>query len=146
QIGLVDIRYNTLLSAESRGMVPIKLRQESSTNFNLLPLIKLPEMYYIAAEYYQTTNPNKAVDLLNAVRRSRRIVSDIPYGLEPGALSNEILKEYRKEYISEGQLFFYYKRIGREQIPGLSQDFVADDAVYVLPYPESEVEFGNRVQ
>jgi hypothetical protein len=58
----------------------------------------------------------------------------------------ELQKEYRKEFISEGQLFFYYKRNGLTQMPGLSAQIIADDRIYRLPYPDNEIEFGNRVQ
>lgn len=145
-IGLVDIRYNNLLVAESRGRVPVKLKPDPAFLYGLIPLMKIPEMYYIAAEHYINTNPNKAVDLINAVRKSRRILSDIPYGLSTDLLQAELLKEYRKEYVMEGQLFFYYKRIGLKHIPGLSQDFIVGDGVYTIPYPDNEIEFGNRVQ
>lgn len=144
-IGVADVRYNTLLSNQSRGMVSIKLLQENGNNHSQMPLIKLPEMYYIAAEAYLENNQKeKAIELLNTVRASRGIIQEIPMDSTPEEVEAELLKEYRKEFISEGQLFFYYKRNGFEQIPGLSETIILDDEVYVLPYPENEVEFGNR--
>jgi hypothetical protein len=145
-IGLVDIRYNTLLSNESRGMVSIKLRQVSTSqlNINIVPLMKLPEMYYIAAENYIQTNLSKAIDYLNVVRRGRGIIQDIPANATAVQVTEELTKEYRKEYISEGQLFYYYKRLGFAAIPNYSA--TADDKIYVLPYPQAEIEFGQRVQ
>ena len=147
EIGAVDIRYNTLLSLQSRGMVSMKLFQvQSNAHRNKMPLMKVPEMYYIAAESYIASSLNKAIDYLNVVRRSRGIIQDIPSEVNAEVVKEELFKEYRKEYVSEGQLFFFYKRIGREHIPGLSAETIAGDKIYMLPYPDSEVEFGNRVQ
>lgn len=147
-VGLVDIRYNNLLESQALGMVPVKLRQSLSYRIdrNLVPLIKLPEMYYIAAEYYAGSNMARAVELLNEVRQSRRIISSIEPSVSPEVFQQELLKEYRKEYVSEGQLFFYYKRLGLATIPNYSTSVIADDDIYMLPYPVNEVQSGNRVQ
>lgn len=148
EIGAVDIRLQQLLPNEPMGRVSAKLRQNNSADldYNTIPLIKLPEMYYIAAEYYSTENPTKAISLLEEVRKSRRIVHNLPTNLTTVEINAEIQKEYRKEFISEGQLFFYYKRRGLEQIPNYTSSTGMDDKVYMLPYPASEIEFGNRVQ
>jgi hypothetical protein len=145
-IGLVDIRYNTLLGSENRGLVSIKLRQTSESNpsKNIVPLMKLPEMYYISAENYIQTNLPKAIDYLNLVRKSRGIIQDIPVTATAIQVVDELTKEYRKEYISEGQLFFFYKRLGFTTIPNYTG--TVNDAIYVLPYPQAEIEFGQRVQ
>lgn len=90
---------------------------------NAMPLIRLPEMYYILAECAETAA--ESAGWLNLVRESR----GIPYSEElvgdaafdqnddrPGhddrhsRRINEIMKEYSKEYYGEGQLFWFYKR------------------------------------
>ena len=145
-IGLADIRYNTLLTSQTRGLVSTKLRQTSGRSHpNKMPLIKLPEMYYIVAEGHLKNNQKQeAISILNIVRESRGILEEIPMELELEEVEEELTKEYRKEFLMEGQLFFYYKRNGFTSIPGLSETLVVDDAIYVLPYPDNEVEFGNR--
>lgn len=145
-IGLVDVRFNTLLTSQARGYISNKLFQKTNTlNKNIMPLMKLPEMYYIAAEYYATTNPSKAINYLNMVRKSRGIIQDIA-SASADNIQAELFKEYRKEFVMEGQLFFFYKRLGKTTFPGLGATVVADDKIYVLPYPASEIEFGNRIQ
>ena len=148
EIGAADVRFNTLLVTEPLGKVSIKYRYQSPNAFDAttMPLIKLPEMYYIAAEYYSTSNMAKAVGLLQAVRSSRRIVHQLSTSMSKETFDAELLKEYRKEYVSEGQLFFFYKRQGFTTIPNYSTAVVADDKIYMLPIPASEVEFGDRVQ
>jgi hypothetical protein len=148
-IGLSDFRYNTLLSAQTLGMVPIKYYQSLETKDvgrNIMPLMKLPEMYYIAAEHYITANPAKAIEYLEKIRENRGIVQLIPMNSNVELIKTELDKEYRKEFIMDGQLFFYYKRLGKITYPGLASTIVANDKVYVLPYPATEIEFGNRVQ
>lgn len=139
-IGVADIRYNTLLESQTRGLVSTKLIQKTGIiNPEKVPLMKLPEMYYIAAEYYinagQTT---EAIDYLNTVRSSRGIIEEIPNTATQEELKLELEKEYRKEFIGEGQLFFYYKRLGYTTFAGVGDEIIVDDAIYVLPYPDSE--------
>lgn len=145
-IGIADIRYNTLLTNHSRGRVSVKytgtMPPDGRVNTRL-PLIKLPEMYYIAAEYYAETNSGKAIGYLNEVRSSRNIQEALPAMMSPTEIKAELTKEYRKEYIAEGQLFFYYKRLGFEAIPNAG---AMTDRTYLLPYPKLETEYGNRVQ
>ncbi|MNX72099.1 SusD family protein [compost metagenome] len=144
-----DFRYNTLLSAQTLGMVPIKYYQSleaKDVGRNIMPLMKLPEMYYIAAEHYITTNPGKAIEYLDKIRENRGIVQPIPTNSNIEQIKTELDKEYQKELIMDGQLFFYYKRLGKTTYPGLASTIVANDKVYLLPYPATEIEFGNRVQ
>ena len=75
-----------------------------------LPLIRLSEMYYIAAEC--TSDPKDGVDYLEQVRSHRGLTSySLDRGMSSDKLKEEILKEYKKEFIGEGQLWYYYKRL-----------------------------------
>ncbi len=141
-IGVADIRYNTLLEGQTRGLVSTKLIQKTGiSNPETVPLIKLPEMYYIAAEaiIQSGINLNLAVDYLNTVRSSRGIIEEIPATATQEELKEELEKEYRKEFVGEGQLFFYYKRLGYTTFPGVGDETTVDDAIYVLPYPDTEL-------
>ncbi len=146
-IGVPDIRFNSLLALHSRGMVSQKLLQSQTSPYrNIMPLMKLPEMYYIAAESYLNTDLNKSIEYLNKVRSSRGILQAISSTATIDVVKAELQKEYQKEFISEGQLFFYFKRKGLTHMPGLSAQTIADDQIYRLPYPDNEIEFGNRIQ
>lgn len=102
------------------------------------PLIRLSEIYYIAAE----TAPNKgqAIEYLNTVRFHRGL-TDLP---STANLEDEITKAYQKEFYGEGQLFFYYKRKAFTSIPNGSSPFFniqMGAEKYVIPLPESETNF-----
>jgi hypothetical protein len=80
---------------------------------------------------------------LNTVRDNRGL-SAFPLAatLTAAQVEEEIYKEYRKEFLGEGQLFYYYKRLNRPVIPGSASP--GTDAIYVFPLPDNEKEFGNR--
>ncbi|MNL17315.1 SusD family protein [compost metagenome] len=105
-----------------------------------MPLIKIPEMYYIAAECLAETNGTKAVGYLNKVRSSRGIISALSTSLSSASIYDEIRKEYWKEMPSEGQFFFYLKRMNSSWIPNDYSGIVPN---YVLPIPPLELEFGS---
>ncbi len=152
-VGSNDFRFTSQLIQNSmiingrNSFTPLKYygssTDRSSTNY--IPLIRLPEAYYIAAECNikkSTPNLTKAMELLNIVRQKRGITEDIE-GATAELLMEEIVKEYHKEYIAEGQMYLLYKRLGAEIIPGYTGSI--DDQVYTLPYPPVEIQMG-RVQ
>lgn len=145
-----DVRFTKLLSqtqSDSKGYVPMKIHQTSldSFNKNRLSLIRLPEVYYIAAECYATgTVPNLDLALarLNKVREIRGIGTALE-NISADQITTEIQKEYRKEFFSEGVMFYYYKRTGSLSVPNYSEEM--GDKQYVLPYPTFELQSG-RIQ
>ena len=149
-VGVNDYRYSYLLQPQGSGLnnyATLKLDQcNGETNYGQkIPLISTPEMYYICAEVYaQQGNLKKAISYLNTVRRARGITADLDENLTYQEVREEILKEYRKEFVSLGQLFYFYKRWGVESVAGYAD--IMDDTKYVLPYPDEEVISGNRVQ
>ncbi len=108
---------------------------------NMMPIIKKAEIYYIAAEAQKETNPARSIELLNIVRSNRNIAYfELSPELTTSEIQEEIFKEYRKEFLGEGQLFFYYKRLNIPTIEGAP--VAANDDVYVWPLPDNEIEFG----
>lgn len=97
-----------------------------------IPLLKLGEMYLIAAE------ASGDIEYLKTFRRLRGYTTNpLPDGED---LQTELTKEYQREFIAEGQLFYYYKRQAFSQIPNTSIPTTQD--VYILPQPDEEIEFG----
>ena len=111
----------------------------TSTNLaNVLPMIRVTEMYYIAAECATAALDSlKATDLLDSVRVHRGLPKYTLAALKTDSLNIEIRKEYQKEFLSEGQMFYFYKR---KNLPFSSLPFtkvpVVADASYVFIKPE----------
>jgi starch-binding outer membrane protein, SusD/RagB family len=114
---------------------------ENITNVKqrLVPVIKLAEMYYIAAEAAPAAA--EGVGYLNTVRAAR-LIPALATTLTSTQLNDELLKEYRKEFYGEGQLWFYYKRNNTTTIPdGVGNPMTP--AKYLFPMPQAEIEFGK---
>lgn len=140
-IGSGDYRYLYQTNQTSYFRVSTKLSPEGNTLApNRLPLIRVSEMYNIAAECLGATDPQAAVTYLNTIRR-RRNIPELVGSYTAAQIQAEVFKEYRKDYICEGQLFYYYKRLNLSKIEFTQT--VANNTIYVLPVPDDEIEFGN---
>lgn len=101
----------------------------------LVPLVRIIEMYYIMAEV--EPNTSKALEYLNKARSAR----NLPDITGVADIDAEIEKEYRREFAGEGQLFFYYKRLARQEIPDGNNPqgkIQMNTERYVIPIPDSE--------
>ncbi|MEG1737971.1 MAG: RagB/SusD family nutrient uptake outer membrane protein [Odoribacter sp.] len=137
-----DYRYyplwrSTVISGENDPnanltMVCTRYKNVEDTLFynNLMPMIRLSELYLIAAECDETNN----YTYLNTLRNNRNLtnVSD--------KIATRLTAEYTKEFICEGQLFFYYKRKNINKLKsGSDGNFINMSATtYVAPFPDSE--------
>ncbi len=119
-----------------------KYYSDKTTNVKqrLVPVVRLPEMYYIAAEAAPTVSAG--VDYLNVVRLARLIPAlNASVINTPALLDAELQKEYRKELYGEGQLWFWYKRKNVATIPdGVGNPMT--QTKYTFPLPLGEIEFG----
>lgn len=124
-------------------------------------MIRIPEMYYIAAEALLDVDYDRALYYYNEVRTHRGLD---PLGTTPADTETEddgsesdangattdkltigrINDERNKEYIGEGQSFFNMKR---QNLSILSHDgettFTASKDIYVVPIPDIEMENRN---
>jgi len=126
-------------------LVPSKFFQDTNLPYklqNIVPVIRVSELYYIMAECAQAAGDlEQGLLYLNQVRVARGLNpltrAEVP---DTVALALEISKEYRKEFIQEGQTFFYYKRLNKDlkQETGTTVTIPAD--AYVFPIPDKEVE------
>ncbi len=81
-----------------------------SLSSNLMPMLRLAEAYYIAAE--SEPNPEEGMQWLNQVLTHRGLKKMTNSSL----LANTLEKEYIREFWGEGQLFYYYKRLKYTEI------------------------------
>lgn len=106
---------------------------ELATLKQVVPLIRLSEMYLIAIE----TAPSVAeANTLYSTYMANREINASPLTKEQ--LAQEILKEYRREFFAEGQMFYTYKRLGIKQMLW-KNDREVNEKDYLLPLPETEV-------
>jgi hypothetical protein len=121
-------------SSTGNTIMPRKFNGSTNTT---TPLIRMTEMYYIAAECAAVNNPGYATDLLDTVRAHRNLPKYGLAALPADSLNKEIQKEYQKEFLGEGQMFFYYKR---KNLPFAALPFtkvpVVANASYVFIKPE----------
>ena len=97
-------------------------------------LLRVSELFLIAAE----CAPSNA-DRLKYMNRYR-----VHRGLtELNEMGDAVHEEYRKEFIGEGQLFFYSKRKNKSKIGPDDKTIVPED-VYVMPRPVAEDELGSN--
>lgn len=104
---------------------------------SLIPMIKLSEMFLIAAEC--SDNDADKLWYLNKIRKHRSLtpITDI------SAFEEELHNEYRREFIGEGQLYYFYKRKLYSKIGSSGNVEVDINKAYNAPIPKNEIEFGN---
>lgn len=143
-----DLRFKKQWENIGKGYLTVKVRKTEGLWFsNYLPLMRISEAYLIAAECLKKTDKGKAVDYMNFLKEKRNINPRFFLSKEIAEeeLQKEIIKDYRREFSQEGQLFFCYKRLGLKTFAGM-QYLGGDmtDMQYQLPYPDIENELGLR--
>lgn len=106
-------------------------------------LIRLPEMYYIAAEALLDSIPDRALALFDEVLTHRGLN---PYETWPSQATfsqQAINNERYREFIGEGQTFYNLKR---QNLPINGVDgqtmYAPSSAIYTVPIPD--IEYSNR--
>lgn len=143
-----DYRYTFLFKtgsathANNRYLMKYDTPSTSETYYRYkMPLIRLAEMFLIRSEAaYRLGDSDTALRALNALRTARNLttLSELPADYEL-----ELIHEYRREFVGEGQLFFLYKRLNRQTILYSDIDAVAEKA-YTFPLPLTETESAQR--
>lgn len=103
------------------------------TRLQILPLIRLSEIYLIAME---TTNDlTEANELYKTYMVSHNVNITTSYE-SLDMFRSQLESEYRREFYAEGVMFYVYKRLGRTSILWNTSEMGEDQ--YILPLPESE--------
>lgn len=139
-----DYRYRTALNRTAEvGGKDLAVFQKyiggDSLYSQMIPMLRVSEMYYIKAEIQIGAGQNEdAMQTLTEFLTHRGISS--PSSSTPQELLDT---EYKKEFFGEGQLFFYYKRLSRTSIENGSGfgTTALGSAQYVLPVPDGETQY-----
>lgn len=109
-----------------------------ATSKQVIPLIRLSEMYLIAIETAPSLTDANA--LYDEYMRARN-VSGTP--LTEMTLMEEIIREYRREFFAEGQMFYTYKRLGVAKLLWKTDREVGEND-YVAPLPTTEMNVNQK--
>ena len=108
-------------------------------NVTILPVIRATEMRYIMAECYaRQNNFSEAYRILNDIRANRGCNSQLPGVGSWEAFVEELLRDARREWISEGQLFYLYKRLDAKVNLGSKGIRPLQREEYLLPIPDNQ--------
>lgn len=85
---------------------------EQSEHLKMSPVIRLTEMKYIMAEYYAAKGLyDEAYKILDDIRSARNIEGKLTVRNNFSDFVTDLIGDARREWISEGQLFYLYKRL-----------------------------------
>lgn len=103
----------------------------SEADKRIVPVIRLSEMYYIRGEYLAETDPSAGAGELEMVAQARGCTAGyFDYVSTLSEYQEAVLKDARKEFLGEGQLYYFYKKYNI--LPARGTDFV-------FPLPDSEL-------
>ena len=101
--------------------------------YNLIPILRLSEIYYILSEcLYQEGDEAGAINILFEVASSRGAKRK----MDAAKFYDELLWEYRKDFMTEGQTFFAYKRLNKNFVIGTQT--IDMSKKWVFPLPDKE--------
>lgn len=101
----------------------------------MIPMLRLGEMYLIAAESQSATLDN-GISYVNTLRQYRGVPNI-------QQLNRDVLTyEYIRELYGEGQLFYLYKRLFAPVLfsASASKNPAPSDEIFIVPLPDSETE------
>lgn len=122
---------------------PGKTGSATPTYTNNIKVIRLSEVYLIAAEAALKSEPGSAAGYLNTLRKNR--IKDYT---DVGSITiDDILNERRKELFGEGQIAFDFWRNGKN-VENAFGSIKPTDSKTILPLPKEEIDIakGKLVQ
>src|SRR6202000_2696682 len=103
----------------------------------MAPAIRLSEMYYIAAEASYDQDPATALGYLNTVRSQRGIGTPVTDSTR-AQFQADLIREARKEFFGEGQIFYMYKRLNAAIVGSSGIITAPGGKIFVLALPVNE--------
>ena len=134
-------QYLVIDGSRTSAKVSIKYADVKAEKGEKIPMIRMSEMFLIAAESGFDQDKENAISLLEELRLNRGIGGEISSTISAEKFREELTIEARREFLGEGQMFYWYKRLG---VPVGLDEIEVSPATFCLPLPATEVEFGNR--
>lgn len=110
--------------------------KNAEINNAMIPMFRMSEVYYIAAEAIYEQDLEKAKDYLKAVKAGRGASTSSVSSLTKMDFIDAVVNDAQREFLGEGQMLFMYKRLVRKMTG--AKEVVAAEANMVLPLPDSE--------
>ena len=123
-------------------------------NVQVLPVIRATEMRYIMAEYYARNQQfNEAYGILNTIRQARstfaeipgeggnvewKTMEELPVAQDYEMFQKDLIRDAQREWISEGQLFYLYKRLDAKIYFKEGEIRALNKSEYMLPVPDDQ--------
>ena len=96
-------------------------------------MLRLSEMHYIRAEYYASIKDfSNAIKEMDIVRDGRNCTKGRLEIDNETSFRKELIKEAQREFIGEGQVFFYFKKFNQRIYSSMKE------SDFTLPLPDSE--------
>ena len=137
QMELVDYSYYRPLKYHEQ---PSNKKQSELSN-QTIPMFRMSEVYYIAAEAIFATNPDEAKEYLKLVKKGRGVKElDSSNITKKEDFIELLVNDMQREFYGEGQILYQYKRLNRI-IPAANpynENTLPTDEYVVLPLPDSE--------
>ena len=131
-----DIRYRTVKRYATEQVQSLKYIKNEN---EVVPLIRLPEMYYILCEMKALSDSEAK---LNEVRHKRGYPASEDEHFKTEADRIKALnREYRKEFYAEGQYYFFLKQHPTAPVEHFNE-VTLGKSQYVFPLPDAEKEYG----
>lgn len=114
-----DVRFKNFLDIKNYQYYSLKYTKQESSSLgeDIIPMIRLSEMYFIASEYlYKNAKPSEALDLLSTVRYNRGFLDNssfISSIYDESSFEKALVSEVQKDLLGEGQAFYWYKKFNR---------------------------------
>jgi hypothetical protein len=107
----------------------------------LIPVARLSEMIYIMCDHLAATDLPAAIALLEDVRVARGSNRPLDVTITEADFREILHLEMTREFLTEGQTFFLYKRLDQPIYNGSTAQDMTDR--YVLPRPHGEMSYIN---
>lgn len=135
---------NTSEEDKTTSLKYARLSENAENVNNKLPMLRMSEMYIIAAEAGYASDRKKSISRLSELKTNRGVSLDMDgYSFEQ--LREETLLEAKRELLGEGQLFYWYKQRNLAKIKRGKETVDMPIEKYTFPLPSTEIEFGDRV-
>lgn len=138
-----DYRYSTWFASGTVDLGGVnyktfnKYQGKDSLLSQMIPMLRVSEVFLIAAETEESSSDG--IVYFNELRNNRGLNN-----VSSSSLSWRLEEEWRREFIGEGQLFFYYKRNMQTSVMSAYNLYGTTSVVlknYVMPIPDGELKY-----